>query len=236
MFSLQGLWDNFVFYLWLPASTFNGLPFSVIYYPLLLAFVVISAIRFGKRDLPIYGYCLATVSAFIIWPERQGLRFLYPVLPFLFIFAFCGMEQALSWLKTAWQKPAALVVTVFWVLLALVSMWVSVDLGRANLADQRTITGPFDLVSAQMFNFLRAKTPSDSVIVFFKPRAMHLMSGRNSFITDNCDQLAKGNYLAVSKKVEANGLIPLQELTSCDNVALKSIFENRRFIVYKIGQ
>ena len=80
------------------------------------------------------------------------------------------------------------------------------------------------------------KNPRRSVGAWYKYDIEQLGESQNSFITDNCDQLAKGNYLAVSKKVEANGLIPLQELTSCDNVALKSIFENRRFIVYKIGQ
>ncbi len=236
LFTPQGLWDNLVYYLWLPSATFDGLPAGIVLYPLLLVFALINTLRPVGRDLPLYAYSLATLAVFIIWPERQGLRFIYPILPFLFLFAFMGLNMVVARLNAAWQKPAGMSAIGFWVVLALVSLWVSIDLGRANLAGNRSITGPFDPVSAEMFKFLRENTPADSVVVFFRPRAMRLMSGRDAFITDDCSQLAKGNYLALSRKVEANGLIPLQELTQCPGVGLKSVFENRRFVVYEIGK
>ena len=236
MFTPVGLWGNLLYYLWLPASTFNGLPAAGLPYPVMLVFVVISASHRRERDLAVHAYALVTTALFIVWPERQGLRFIYPILPFLFIFAWDGMDIGLSWLRSAWQRPASIMAAGFWVLLATLSLGVSVALAQTNLAGNRTVTGPFDSVSAEMFKFLREKTPSDSAVIFFKPRAMRLFTDRDAFITDNCANLSKAGYLAVSKKVEANGLIPLQELTVCTSgPPLQKVFENRRFTVYRIG-
>ena len=62
-------------------------------YPIIPIFGLISVIKRGARDLPIHGYSLATTVLFIVWPERQGLRFLYPVLPFLFMLLRLAREE-----------------------------------------------------------------------------------------------------------------------------------------------
>lgn len=234
MFSLQGLWDNFLYYLWLPSWTFREIPAGAAFYPLLLIFVVVSVLKRGRRDLPIHAFSLASVALFILWPERQGLRFIYPVLPFLFIFAFDGINLAVVGLKEKWQKPARLALTGFWLLLIVVSLGVSFSYARENLSANRAINGPFDPISAEMFAFVREKTPAESVIVFFKPRALRLFTDRDSFMTERCADLPKGDYLALSKKVGDNGQIALEEVTSCTEVKFEEVFNNRRFTVYKI--
>jgi hypothetical protein len=237
MFSLQGLWANFLYYLQLPAWTFNEIPGGTVLYPLLLTFVVISMANRHSRDLPIYAYALAVLGLFTLWPERQGLRFIYPILPFLFIFAFDGMKLALGWLKGNWQTYAGFALSGFWIVLALASLGVSFTLARDNLAADRAINGPFDPVSAQMFEFVREKTPDESVIIFFKPRAMRLFTDRDAFMTDRCGDLPKGDYLALSEKVGNNGQIPPEEVTQCSSfVKLEKVFNNRRFAIYKISK
>jgi hypothetical protein len=190
----------------------------------------------GSRDLPIYAFSLATVALFILWPERQGLRFIYPILPFLLIFAFDGMKLAIASLKTDWQKPAARLLTGFWLLLIVVSFGVSANAARENLSAGRATNGPFDPVSAQMFEFLREKTPAESVIIFFRPRALRLFTDRDAFMTERCADLPKGDYLALSKKVEDHGQIAPEEISSCAGVKLEEVFNNRRFTVYKISK
>lgn len=242
MFSLQGLWDNFLYYLWLPSWTFREIPLGAALYPLLLVFVVISAVHTLRarwrrsRDLPIHAFSLATVAVFILWPERQGLRFIYPILPFLLLFAFDGMKLAAARLQAGWRKPAGRVLTGFWLLLIVVSFGVSFSYARDNLSADRAINGPFDPVSAQMFAFLREKTPSQSVVIFFKPRALRLFTDRNAFMTDRCADLPKGDYLALSEKAGDNGQIAPEAISSCTEVKLEEVFDNRRFTVYKINK
>jgi hypothetical protein len=234
LFSLQGLWDNFLYYLWLPSWTFREIPAGVAIYPLLLVFAIISAMKRRSRDLPIHAFSLATMVLFILWPERQGLRFIYPILPLFLIFAFDGMKLAVTHLKPDWHKAGEMALTGFWLLLIAISFGVSFNAARENLSAGRATNGPFDPVSAQMFEFLREKTPAQSVIIFFRPRALRLFTDRDSFMTERCADLPKGDYLALSKKVEDNGQIAPGEISSCSRVKLEEMFNNKRFIVYEI--
>ena len=235
MFTPQRLWENFTYYLWLPTWLFSEIPGGEWLYPLLMIFVIISALTRGKRDWPIHLYCIATVALYVLWPERQGLRFIYPILPFMLLFAFDGMSITLLRLKTAWRKPAHLALSGFWLLLILVSFGVSVSAASANLAADRATNGPFDPVSGEMFSFLREKTPSQSIVIFFRPRALRLFTDRDAFMTEACADLPKGDYLALSKKVGDNGQIPPQEVDTCKEVTLEQVFSNKRFMIYKIS-
>jgi len=234
MFNLPRLWDNFLFYLWLPSWTFNGIPASVIFYPLLAAFLLVSVSARWKRDLPIHAYSLATFGLFILWPERQGLRFIYPVLPFLFIFAFDGLKLAIERLPAGWQALASRAVTGFWGILLLLSLGTSAYLAWGNLAANREINGPFDEFSYDLYEFIRDETPADAVIVFVRPRAMRLFTDRDSFMTTRCQDLPKGDYAAIHEKIGDVGQISPEQITACPGVTLEEVFNNRRFTVYRI--
>lgn len=235
MFNLPRLWDNFLFYLWLPSWTFNHIPAGFIFYPLLAVFLLISIFARQKRDLAMHAYSLATLGLFILWPERQGLRFIYPILPFLFIFAFDGMKLAIERLPARWQTLTAHAVTGFWGLLLLISLGASSYGAYGNLAANRAINGPFDEFSYDLYEFIRDETPADSVIVFVRPRAMRLFTDRDSFMTEHCADLPKGDYAAIHEKIGNVGQIPPEQITSCPGIILEEVFNNRRFTVYRIG-
>jgi 4-amino-4-deoxy-L-arabinose transferase-like glycosyltransferase len=236
MFTLQRLLDNVLFYLRLPWQTFANLPAGVIFYPILAVFLLVSVFTHLKRDAAIYTYCLLTVFLFIMWPERQGLRFIYPVLPFLFVFAFDGMKRVLARLRARWQVLARRAVTGFWVLLLVLSFGVSANLAYTNMAAKRAINGPFDEYSYDLYEFIRDETPADSVIIFVRPRALRLFTDRDAFMTENCADLPKGDYVAIHEKMGNVGQISPEEVTSCNpSVTLKQVFNNRRFTVYQIN-
>ena len=87
-----------------------------------------------------------------------------------------------------------------------------------------------------MFAYLREKTPSQSIVIFFRPRALRLFTDRDSFMTERCADLPKGDYLALSEKVGDNGQIAPEELGKCKEVKLEEVFNNKRFTVYKINK
>jgi 4-amino-4-deoxy-L-arabinose transferase-like glycosyltransferase len=235
MFTPQRLLDNLIYYLWLPAWTFDQIPGGVVLYPILAAFVLVSLFTHLRRDAALHAYSLLTMILFIAWPERQGLRFIYPVLPFLFISAFDGMKLASARMKMDWQKPAQRVVSGFWGLVLVVALIVSADAAYRNVSGGREINGPFDSYSNQMFSFIREKTPADSVIIFMRPRALRLFTNHDSFMTENCADLAKGDYVAIHEKMGDVGQISPDQVTSCNlAVTLDVVFNNKRFTVYKI--
>ncbi len=232
MFTLQRLWDNVIYYFWLPASIFDGLPGGIAFYPLLLIFFIVSVIRRRERDLSTHLYVLATLALFMLWPERQGLRFIYPILPLFLLFAFDGMKVTAEALK---MSPR--LVGILWLGLALVSLVISLADARDNLTANRAINGPFDPVSNQMFTFVREKTPENSVVIFYKPRALRLFTNRDAFMTDRCADLSKGNYVVISEKTGDKEQIPPEQVLSCNPaVRLDEVFRNKRFTVYEISR
>jgi len=235
MFNLPRLWDNFLYYLWLPAWTFDNLPAHFIYYPLLAFGLLFSLFAHLKRDLALLAYSLATLGLYILWPERQGLRFIYPVLPILFILACDGLQLALSRLSAPWQVHAARALIGFWLILAIFSLVISAKTAYANMAAGRDINGPFDPVSKEMYNFIRAETPAEAVAIFVRPRALRLFTSRDSFMTENCADLPKGDYLAINQKVGDVGQIPPEQLKACPGVTLTKVYVNQRFTVYQIN-
>jgi hypothetical protein len=235
MFTPQRLFDNALYYLWLPSWTFDQIPGGIVIYPILAVFVLFSLFTHLRRDAAMHTYSLLTVLLFIAWPERQGLRFIYPVLPFLFISAFDGMKVACTWLKAEWQKPAQRVVSGFWGLILVVGLLVSAKSAYDITSGGREINGPFDTYSNQMFSFIREKTPKDSIVIFMRPRALRLFTGHDSFMTENCADLSKGDYVAIHEKYADNGQIAPEKITSCNPaVKLEMVFNNKRFTVYKI--
>jgi len=102
-----------------------------------------------------------------------------------------------------------------------------------NLQNGRAINGPFDPYSQEVYNYIQEKTPTNSVVVFFKPRAMRLMTGHDSIMSTECDRTLKGDILVLSRKVGANQQIPPEEIGAC-NLPLNAVFKNSRFIVYDI--
>jgi hypothetical protein len=83
-----------------------------------------------------------------------------------------------------------------------------------------------------MFAFIREETPKDSVVIFFKPRAMHLFTDRDSIMSIECDRLLLGDYVALHKTWEYSQILP-KDINAC-NLPLEPVFENGRFIVYKL--
>ncbi len=103
----------------------------------------------------------------------------------------------------------------------------------ANLQNDRAINGPFDGFSKQVYDFIKTETPSDSIIVFFKPRAMRLMTGHDTIMSTECDRMLKGDYVVLSRKVGANQQIPPENIDSCQ-LPLKQVLKNDRFLIYQI--
>jgi hypothetical protein len=235
MFTSQRLWGNILYYVWLPASAFDGLPGGAFLYPLLAGFFLINLINHWRRDAALFAYGLLTVLLFVVWPERQGLRFIFPVLPILFIGAWEGMQSLGVMLRPAWEENIRVAVYGFWGILLAACLFVSANMAYTNMLNGREINGPFDQYSKQLYEFIRGNTPADSVIIFMRPRALRLFTDRDAFMTENCQDLSAGDYVAIHEKMADNGQIPPGQITSCSaKLDLQEVFNNKRFTVYKI--
>lgn len=223
-FSPQRLAENAWYYLSLPASLFG--PFSAAAWLVWPAFLL-GLRHFGRTERPAGLYLALSLMVLITWPERQGLRFLYPLLPFWLLLAARGLTRlprlTPSFLTVCFGSLAALMLLTSWL-----------QTGGA-LFQRQEINGPFDPYSQEMFAFVRQNLPPEAEVIFFKPRLMTLLGGHFSFQTSDCRRLKEAAYLALRKKDPLNGQVNPQNLAACAQpLQLQLLFENKRFWVYGV--
>jgi hypothetical protein len=112
-----------------------------------------------------------------------------------------------------------------------------------NFNDLYIIDGPFAKSSDEMFNFISNHTDYKDIIVFFKPRILTLLTGRQSIMISNVDQLDTklADYLVMRK---SRGIY--DPIDNYDQISLYSeeflriagelpiVFENAGFVVFQL--
>ena len=234
-FTLEKFVNEFVpGYFYLGAQFLGIRPFTswiYIYYFLVILFFIGAWAR-RRDDLHILLFFILYYAAMVIWPEWQGIRFVFPVLPIFIYFAFQGINFIIKKLPERSHSAGAWISSLLWIFLAAIFLFNSGTRAFANLNDNRKINGPFDSFSDEVFRFIQNETHQDSVVIFFKPRAMRLFTDRDSIMVLECENLSKGDYFAQHKNWEYSQILP-DEIDAC-NLPLKNVFENRKFVVYEI--
>ena len=210
----------------------KGLAWQIVYY-VLSVFFLIGAWTERKQDTLFLIFFAFWMLLLIIWPAWQGPRFIFPLLPIFIYFAFQGMKFVLRKLPENYVKTGQWVFYGFWSLIAIIFLFNSSRNAYVNLKNNRTINGPFDPYSQEVYTYIKEETPADSIVVFFKPRVMRLMTDHDSLMSTECDRILKGDYLVLSKKVGENQQIPPEKISAC-NLPLNQAFSNSRFIIYQI--
>lgn len=204
-----------------------------IYYFLVVFFLVGAWVR-RNTDHILLIYFALYFFVMIVWPEWQGIRFIFPLIPIFIYFSFQGMKSTTGKMPKRYYKIGKGVIYFFWIVLVGFFMFNTANRAYSNLKDDRRINGPFDPFSTDMFNYIKEETSPDSVVVFFKPRAMRLFTDRDSIMILECENLLKGDFFAQHKKWEYSQILP-GELEAC-SLSLENVFENNRFIVYKVSK
>ena len=205
-----------------------------LYYVLIIFFLIGLWTR-RKEETIFIIFLFLWIILLISWPYWQGLRFIFPLLPIFIYFTFQGMKTVISKMPERLHLISQRVFLIFWLIIICVFLFNSSANAYLNLQNNQTAGGPFDPYSMQMYDYIKEKTPPDSIIVFFKPRAMRLMTVRDAIMLAECDRLLTGDYVVLSrnKKIAENHQIQPNEIVAC-NLPLEEVFKNRKFVTYKI--
>jgi 4-amino-4-deoxy-L-arabinose transferase-like glycosyltransferase len=231
-FTAQTVLDHLVQYFNVFGLFLGESLFWEIIYDLLVVFFLLGAWIRRKQDLIFILFFAAWMLLLITWPSWQGPRFIFPLLPIFIYFAFQGTKYAAGKLPARYIHLGQLAIYGFWGLVTVSFLITSSIYAYVNLQNDRAINGPYDSYSREVYDYMET-TPADSVLVFFKPRAMRLMTGRDSIMSTECSRVLKGDYLVLSRKVGPNQQIPPEEIAAC-NLPLDEVLRNSRFIVYQI--
>jgi hypothetical protein len=202
-------------------------------YYLMLLFFLLGAWEHRRRE-PIFLLFFAFwIVVHITYPYWQGPRYIFPLLPIFIYFIFQGMKFVISKLPEANRFLGQRIFLGFWILIAGIFLVESGINAYVNMQNDRVINGPFDPLSMEVYSYIKEKTPPDSVVVFFKPRVMVMMTDHPTIMSTECEHILKGDYLVLSRKVGENQQITPEEIDTC-NLPLDQVLKNNRFIVYQI--
>ena len=235
--SLAVITENLAYYGTLPASFFDGLLIfdPAIVFGMTLVFLIAGVCSRIKRDYHFIIYSFLTLALYTIWPSVQGLRFLFPILPFYIYFVYIGIMTINFGLPDHLHAAGRRISYAACIFVSGSFLIVSAYHAAVNVVNAREVDGPFAARSLDMFNFIKNRTRPDDVIVFFKPRVFRMMTGRNSILIDDPSQLQKGNYLVLHKHMGNYGQLEPKSLINANSSAhLQEIYENGDFSVYKI--
>jgi hypothetical protein len=242
--SLGLIKHHLVYYLDLPGSVITPLTssyhylihgFRVVYGVSIL--LAIAGIRKRYRsDFHMLAYMAFTLLLCILWPFVQGIRFLIPLLPFYVSFVLTGLEELLSFVfgpgKKLWKTISVspvIVILLGWTILSAKHAFDNFNRNREGHY------GPYIPTSRDLFSFVAKNTDPTSTIVFFKPRAMKLMTGRRSLMIDRVSELSRGDYVCVYLPGNGYDQVPLGEIERlAAQGGIEPVYENKDFALYRL--
>jgi 4-amino-4-deoxy-L-arabinose transferase-like glycosyltransferase len=210
----------------------RGAAWTSLYY-LLVIFFLLGAWEKRKQEPVFLLFFLLWMLVHITYPYWQGPRYIFPLLPIFIYFTFQGMKAVIQDLPAQYHFTGRNAMYGFWVLLAGIFLFVSTRSASINLQNNREVNGPFDPYSIEVYDYIKEQTSPDSVVVFFKPRVMLMMTERPTIMSTECDRMRMGDYLVLSRKVGENQQIPPEKIDACE-LPLHEVLKNNRFIVYAL--
>jgi hypothetical protein len=202
------------------------------YYALVVFFLIGAGTRW-REELFFLLFFVLWMIVHIAYPYWQGPRYIFPLLPIFIYFTFQGMKFVIQKLPEKYTQIGNRTLYGFWSLIAIVFLFNSGLNAYINLQHDRAINGPFDPYSNEVYKYIRENTPANSVIIFFKPRVMVLMTDHPTIMSTECERMLKGDYLVLSRKVGRNQQIPPEEISAC-HLPLDEVLKNSRFVVYQV--
>jgi hypothetical protein len=237
--SINDIKQNLNYYIDLPIEFFIGVPHHYLFYFASIPIAIAGIIRRYRSDYHIVVYIILTFVLYILWSSSQslqGLRYLFPILPFYCSFVITGLEIFQGGKTNIEQKLRKWVCLI--PIFIVFTYFVINSAGNAysNMIHHReTFSGPYTATSQDMFSFIRSNTEKESTIVFFKPRLMRMMTDRKSIMLRTKEELSRGDYLCLYLPAQIRNQVSpdtMQDLLK-QEVALL-IYENSEFQVYKL--
>ncbi len=224
---------NFFYYLNIPAEFFDAPVlnnFSTLFWGICFVFVVFGIVDIKSRDIPLLFYVVFMIGILLIAPYQAGVRYIFPILPVLIYFLICGI---CSFEKRVFLQNISGI--LLFPVLVFFMYGILLQSTEALLHRDKVWEGPFDKEGKEIMDFVSNNTTPDDVIIFYKPRALRLLTGRKSFVVRKISEIRDGraNYIIIHRNA-INDLFPPNEEISAlfEN---KPAFENNDFFVYRIG-
>jgi hypothetical protein len=172
-----------------------------------------------KKNMDLILFTVIVMGVFIIWPSKQGYRFIIPLLPVYLYFLWIGCIQ----IKNLYNNFIVRSLPLLMVSTIAVSGLICVIQFRFI----KNTDAIHNKESKELYTFIKSHTDTTDILCFFKPRALRLETGRNAIRQYSDEQSlirSKANYY-ISYRT------PIIHYAT-----LQLVFRNADFAVYRINR
>jgi hypothetical protein len=232
LITLKGIFSNVSYYAKLPGHFFSTLiPKSgEIIYLITIPFVILGLLENIRKDYLYFAFSIFTVGIYILAPGRDGLRYLFPVIPFYLYFLFAGINK-IGFILSNRDIKTDMGLTIGIPLILLFILTISVDMYRQYNMKDNIMPGPCQKDSVELFNFISLHTNKDSIIISNRPRVMTLYTNRKSARIINFDKIIESGagYIVCRKNSQADFEMKKK------GHRVDKIFVNNTFNIYQLN-
>jgi 4-amino-4-deoxy-L-arabinose transferase-like glycosyltransferase len=206
----------------------NILTASAAFSCMVLGFVRTLCIKRGFTDYLVIGY----MAMLLCWPSQQGMRFVLPVMPFFVRYMITGLGMIrIDNARTKYILYVAFGLLILVQYLPPIAKMVA----RSNIV----VEGPQEKESVEAFTFIKNTTPENAVIVFRKPRALALYTGRKCWANEQTEDFTYlenrfdavgARYILVNATISDETII---NYIAARNDKIRLVWENVKFRLYE---
>ena len=228
---------NTIYYLKLPAEFLatNSILYVAVFAPLVL-FGLFKRLR---ADYLFVIFVVMHMGILIVFPYRQGIRFILPTLPFYLYFGVAGFFAASRALSETLAGSRRVFQGAFFLLLASCApvLYASVDSWKEVVDKKQVLSGPYSVASQEMFGYIDKNLETDSCIVFWKPRVLMFFTGRRSILEYEDSRTFDGrcDYILVDKLEAVFPNTAIRDLVDRRGTRLIEQHTNQELTLYKIN-
>lgn len=226
---------NFLFYLRVLRDFFDvGNYLAIICGFILLALIIIGmVVKFYQEAISIV-FILGTMAMLLIFPYVSGIRYIFGLYPMFLMFAFYGIQWILTKVIKKYQNlnRGMLMNIVRYCVVCVCGFMLVFSLRMIyKIHTQPHIDSAYTPEAMEAYEFIKANTGEEDVIMFFKPRVLWLNAGRYSYNTyDDVNDLEKSDYVFFFIK---DNFTNLRNHVNTHTDEYELLFDNVNFQIYK---
>lgn len=178
-----------------------------------------------------------TYALVIVLPYQQGLRYIYNILPFIILYVTFGVRFAFRLIRSNDEVKNALKIAAgtLAVLFLVFTYSTKFSAGIQNIKNGRQpdAKDPYSSYATETYRYIQNNVSEEETIIFFKPRALYLNTGRLSIVTDiNGHRFEEADYFLYYEY----GTGMQSRIMKNHSDSLEPVFSNKKFILYKISK
>lgn len=224
--------ENIRYYAFITREFFEIMPkesiVGVVIFILTIPATILGIKLSWRASLPAVMYIALTLLLLIIWPGTQGVRYLLPIMPFYIYFFIVGSGSiSLKFPKVGGAlKFLPIVIATIFFISSLIYTYKNI------IYNNRTI-GPFSAPSTEMFEFISNNTTPNEIVIFRKPRVLHMLTGRPSILYDKVSDFKHLDIMVIDKS-QYGSQIPINDIsTLLMHHPAQVVFSNELYDIYR---